>query len=175
MSVTKFELGKSDLTIDFRPIEWVPDTIILNGKVYELKQYGTPAAKPAAIVTPVVVAKAPEPVKVEPKVEPKPVVVQPKVEPKKVEPKVEPKPAADLQDMPPPPPDEPEPAPPAASKSLLPYRAKVVVDYDAEDDSELSIKVGDIVLIEELKENGWSLASRGGSQGWIPTDYVEPL
>jgi len=159
MSVTKFELGKSDLTIDFRPVEWVPDTIIFNGRVYDLKQYASSVAKPAAVLTaaaPPAAVKAPEP-------KPEP--------PKAAEP-----PKHDLQDMPPPPPDEPEPAaPPPSSKSLLPYRAKVVVDYDAEDDSEMSIKVGDIVTIEELKENGWSLASKGTSQGWIPTDYVEPL
>ena len=163
MSVTKFELGKSDLTIDFRPVDWVPDTIIFNGRVYDLKQYASsPAAKPAAVL-PTVVATP----KVEPKPEVKPVVVA------KVEPKVEP--PIDLQDMPPPPPDEPEPPMAAPPRGLLPYKAKVVVDYDAEDDSEMTIKIGDIVLIEELKENGWSLASRGSSQGWIPTDYVEPL
>lgn len=169
MSVTKFELGKSDLTIDFRPVEWVPETIIFNGRVYDLKQYATPSATKPAALLPAVVPKS------EPKPEPKVIAkVEPKIEPKVVEPpKVDPK-ALDLQDMPPPPPDEPEPvaAPP---RGLLPYKAKVVVDYDAEDDSEMSIKVGDIVLIEELKENGWSLASRGTSQGWIPTDYVEPL
>lgn len=170
MSVKKFELGKSDLTIDFHPVDWVPDTIIFNGRVYDLKQYTTPAAaKPAAVLPTPTPAPTPAPAPAPtpaPAPAPAPAAVPAPPPESSVVFKMEPK--VDDSDLPPPPPDDPEPP-------KLPYKAKVVVDYDAEDESEMSIKIGDIVLIEELKENGWSLASRGQNQGWIPTDYVERL
>lgn len=55
------------------------------------------------------------------------------------------------------------------------YTAKALFDYDAVEETELSIRVDDIVFVEENNESGWCLARKGDKEGWIPTDYVEKI
>jgi paxillin len=59
------------------------------------------------------------------------------------------------------------------------YTAKALFDYDAVEDTELTIFVDDIVIVEEDNESGWCLATKrvngADKSGWIPTDYVEKI
>lgn len=59
------------------------------------------------------------------------------------------------------------------------YTAKALFDYDAVEDTELTIFVGDVVIVEEDNESGWCLATKQvngmDKSGWIPTDYVEKI
>jgi len=47
------------------------------------------------------------------------------------------------------------------------------------EDTELTIFVGDVVIVEEDNESGWCLATKQlngvDKSGWIPTDYVEKI
>jgi paxillin len=59
------------------------------------------------------------------------------------------------------------------------YTAKALFDYDAVEDTELTIFVDDVVIVEEDNESGWCLATKRvngiDKSGWIPTDYVEKI
>jgi len=55
------------------------------------------------------------------------------------------------------------------------YRAEALFDYEAVEETELDIKTGDIVTVEENNDSGWSLVRLGDKTGWVPSDYVEQL
>jgi len=55
------------------------------------------------------------------------------------------------------------------------YNAQVKFDYEAVESTELSIKVGDIVGVEESNETGWCLVVMGDREGWVPTDFIERI
>ncbi|KAH9157896.1 hypothetical protein AeRB84_000278 [Aphanomyces euteiches] len=67
-----------------------------------------------------------------------------------------------------------------ARQRLLENRAlvRVVADYSASDDTELSLAMDDVVVVTEMDENGWW---RGHKKldtlfiGWVPCTYVEWL
>jgi len=64
-------------------------------------------------------------------------------------------------------------------------KAKVVYDYEAEDDSQLTIKAGQVILlIGNPTPEGWILAQHttfqnkkkyGDQEAYIPVDYYEPM
>lgn len=52
--------------------------------------------------------------------------------------------------------------------------AKVICDFDAQDSTQVSIRVGDVVLLRFRDEkSGWSEIEFGNSIGWVPTTYLE--
>jgi len=55
------------------------------------------------------------------------------------------------------------------------FWASCIFDYQAVEETELSVTKGDKIFIEEQNDSGWSLARLGDKSGWIPTDYVEKL
>jgi len=55
------------------------------------------------------------------------------------------------------------------------FTAKVLFDYTAVEDTELSVSKDAIVVVEEVNDSGWCLARLGTAAGWIPLDYVEKI
>ncbi|XP_039022181.1 SH3 domain-containing protein 1-like [Hibiscus syriacus] len=53
------------------------------------------------------------------------------------------------------------------------FIAKVVHPFDAEADGELSLAVGDYVVVRQVGPNGWSEGECKGKAGWFPSGYVE--
>lgn len=51
--------------------------------------------------------------------------------------------------------------------------AKATFDYTAENPDELSLKVGDIVSVSKMDEEGWWEGSLNGKQGVFPSNFVE--
>lgn len=62
-----------------------------------------------------------------------------------------------------------------ANPSLLLVQAKCVFEYDAENDDELSLKVGDIVAILAQEDEGWWEGEVGGKHGIFPSNFVEMI
>lgn len=63
----------------------------------------------------------------------------------------------------------------AETKGNLPNQCKVLYDYNADSDSELTIKEGDVLTIES-EDEGWYFGSNSqGSSGRFPSNYVQPL
>ncbi|XP_057520961.1 SH3 domain-containing protein 2-like [Amaranthus tricolor] len=55
------------------------------------------------------------------------------------------------------------------------YVAKVVHPFDAEAEEELSLLVGDIVVVQQVIPGGWSKGESNGKTGWFPSPYVQRL
>lgn len=57
------------------------------------------------------------------------------------------------------------------------FIAQALFDYDAVEETELSIKKGDRIIIQEQNESGWCLGIREDTEesGWLPTDFVEKI
>jgi len=58
---------------------------------------------------------------------------------------------------------------------LVPFNAKALFAYHAQDDCDLSVDEGELIVIEEVNESGWCLARKGEEQGWVPTEYVQKV
>ena len=69
----------------------------------------------------------------------------------------------------------PTPAPAASSSSSSARRAKVTFDYTANDGDELSLRVGDIVVIISEESEGWWKAELNGRQGMMPSNFAEVI
>ena len=54
-------------------------------------------------------------------------------------------------------------------------KCKVVYTYEAQDDDELSIKVGDIIVVISKDPSGWWLGRLNGIIGQFPGNYVEEV
>lgn len=54
------------------------------------------------------------------------------------------------------------------------YRAKILFNFRAAEESELSVKEHDVVIVERNDE-GWSLVRLGEKRGWVPFNYIKPL
>uniref|UniRef100_A0A0E0CYH9 SH3 domain-containing protein n=1 Tax=Oryza meridionalis TaxID=40149 RepID=A0A0E0CYH9_9ORYZ len=50
---------------------------------------------------------------------------------------------------------------------------EVIHPFDAQADGELSISVGDYVVVRQVAPNGWSEGECKGKAGWFPSAYVE--
>lgn len=57
------------------------------------------------------------------------------------------------------------------------FKATALFDYTADEETELDLRAGEIVLVEEINESGWCLASKEGDDksGWIPFDFIERI
>eukprot|EP00051_Salpingoeca_urceolata_P013952 m.176761 g.176761 ORF g.176761 m.176761 type:complete len:559 (-) comp17952_c3_seq2:882-2558(-) len=65
---------------------------------------------------------------------------------------------------------------PAAKKEAPKPKCKAMFEYTAEHDDELSLKVGDVIVIIQKKEGeGWWEGDLNGKTGWFPDNFVEEL
>ncbi|CAI9094882.1 OLC1v1030707C1 [Oldenlandia corymbosa var. corymbosa] len=53
------------------------------------------------------------------------------------------------------------------------FIGKVIHSFDAQTDGELSLAVGDYVVVRQVASNGWSEGECKGEAGWFPSAYVE--
>lgn len=53
------------------------------------------------------------------------------------------------------------------------YVAEVIHSFDAQTDGELSISVGDYVVVRQVAQSGWSEGECKGKAGWFPSAYIE--
>ncbi|XP_068755636.1 CD2-associated protein-like [Montipora capricornis] len=60
-----------------------------------------------------------------------------------------------------------------ASDSVAGKEAKVTFDYEAQDQDELTLKLGDIVHVLGEDEQGWWRGQLGGKRGVFPSNFVE--
>lgn len=61
-------------------------------------------------------------------------------------------------------------APPNSSYFL----GEAIHSFDAETSAELSLAVGDIVVVRQVSPTGWSEGELRGKAGWFPSTFVEP-
>ncbi|KAF3449217.1 hypothetical protein FNV43_RR09945 [Rhamnella rubrinervis] len=53
------------------------------------------------------------------------------------------------------------------------FIAKVIHQFDAEADGELSLSIDDYVVVRQVAPHGWSEGECNGKAGWFPSAYVE--
>ncbi|CAN6487016.1 unnamed protein product [Victoria cruziana] len=53
------------------------------------------------------------------------------------------------------------------------YIAEAIQSFDAEAEDELSLSVGDYVVVRQVAPNGWSEGECKGKAGWFPSVYVQ--
>ncbi|KAF5745422.1 endophilin-A1-like isoform X2 [Tripterygium wilfordii] len=53
------------------------------------------------------------------------------------------------------------------------FLGEVVQSYQAESDVELSLSVGDYVVVRKVSNNGWAEGECKGKAGWFPFGYIE--
>ncbi|KAJ8555295.1 hypothetical protein K7X08_012791 [Anisodus acutangulus] len=63
--------------------------------------------------------------------------------------------------------------PEAEDRSPTYFIAKVMHSFDAQVDGELSLDVGDYVVVRQVAPNGWSEGECTGKSGWFPSAYAE--
>ncbi|TVU47635.1 hypothetical protein EJB05_07241 [Eragrostis curvula] len=71
-----------------------------------------------------------------------------------------------------------EPVPSKPSESVgngqeVHFVGEVIHPFDAQSDGELSISVGDYVVVRQVATNGWSEGECKGKAGWFPSAYVK--
>jgi hypothetical protein len=61
--------------------------------------------------------------------------------------------------------------------AFKPFQAKVLYNYHAQQDYEMTIIESEIITVLSIHGNGWWLGSRanGHQQGYFPGSYVDPL
>ncbi|GAQ80034.1 SH3 domain-containing protein [Klebsormidium nitens] len=62
---------------------------------------------------------------------------------------------------------------PSGSQKALYFLAEAMHAFQAESDSELSLQIGDFVVVRQVSDSGWSEGECKGRAGWFPTAYVE--
>ncbi|XP_041992784.1 SH3 domain-containing protein 3-like [Salvia splendens] len=60
-----------------------------------------------------------------------------------------------------------------ASDKIKYFLAEAIIAFDAETDKELSLAVGDFVVVRKVNPSGWSEGECRGRAGWFPSKYVE--
>lgn len=60
-----------------------------------------------------------------------------------------------------------------AVESAMHYLGEVIQAFQAETDVELSLAVGDYVVVRQVSPTGWAEGECKGKAGWFPSDYVE--
>ncbi|KAF3662093.1 hypothetical protein FXO37_12611 [Capsicum annuum] len=76
-----------------------------------------------------------------------------------------------------------EAAPPVATLPVNPpaqipektkyFLAEAIHSFEAESEKELSLSVGDYVVVRKVTQSGWSEGECQGKAGWFPSEYVE--
>ncbi|XP_058095395.1 SH3 domain-containing protein 3 isoform X3 [Magnolia sinica] len=71
--------------------------------------------------------------------------------------------------------DSAPPEPPAAtcSENAMYFLAEVMHAFDAASEKELSLAVGDYVVVRQITPAGWSEGECKGKAGWFPSAFVE--
>ncbi|KAJ0970937.1 hypothetical protein J5N97_018896 [Dioscorea zingiberensis] len=62
---------------------------------------------------------------------------------------------------------------PANGHGTLYFIAEVIHPFDAQSEGELSLVVGDYVVVRQVAQNGWSEGECKGKAGWFPSAYIE--
>ncbi|WOL17231.1 SH3 domain-containing protein 1 isoform X1 [Canna indica] len=62
---------------------------------------------------------------------------------------------------------------PANHQSPMHFVSQVIHPFDAQADGELSLSVGDYVVVRQVAPNGWSEGECNRKAGWFPSAYVE--
>jgi myosin-1 len=69
------------------------------------------------------------------------------------------------------------PPPPPPTKVNPTYKA--LYDFNTQDEAELAFQKDDVLEIIQKEtdgvDNGWWLAKKGGSEGWVPSNYLEEI
>nr|XP_043636914.1 SH3 domain-containing protein 2-like isoform X2 [Erigeron canadensis] len=60
-----------------------------------------------------------------------------------------------------------------AAENMDYYLGEVIHPYQAESDAELSLTIGDYVVVRKVSSNGWAEGECEGKAGWFPLEYVE--
>ncbi|GMH02788.1 hypothetical protein Nepgr_004627 [Nepenthes gracilis] len=93
--------------------------------------------------------------------------------------RIEAAPTPSVDDMPPPPLYEEvngvfaSQAQNGSTDSMGYFLGEVMSAYQAESDVELSLSVGDYVVIRKVSNNGWAEGECKGKAGWFPYEYIE--
>ncbi|CAN4105735.1 unnamed protein product [Withania somnifera] len=53
------------------------------------------------------------------------------------------------------------------------FLAEAIHSFEAESEKELSLSVGDYVVVRKVSQSGWSEGECQGQAGWFPSEYVE--
>ncbi|KAG5543109.1 hypothetical protein RHGRI_016005 [Rhododendron griersonianum] len=53
------------------------------------------------------------------------------------------------------------------------FLGEVIHSYQAESDVELTLSVGDYVVVRKMSSNGWAEGECKGNAGWFPAGYIE--
>lgn len=61
----------------------------------------------------------------------------------------------------------------AATRKAMFFLAEVVHPFEAESPGELSLTIGDYVVVRQLSSSGWSEGESKGKCGWFPASHVE--
>ncbi|XP_038982875.1 SH3 domain-containing protein 1-like isoform X2 [Phoenix dactylifera] len=62
---------------------------------------------------------------------------------------------------------------PANGRTTTYFVAEVIHPFDAQANGELSLSVGDYVVVRQVAPNGWSEGECKGKAGWFPSAYIE--
>ncbi|XP_051883219.1 SH3 and PX domain-containing protein 2A isoform X2 [Pristis pectinata] len=61
----------------------------------------------------------------------------------------------------------------AVSEPMVLDQYMVVANYEKQENSEISLKAGEVVDVIEKSESGWWFVSTTEEQGWVPATYLE--
>ncbi|XP_044153808.1 SH3 and PX domain-containing protein 2A isoform X1 [Bufo gargarizans] len=61
----------------------------------------------------------------------------------------------------------------ANSESMILEQYVVVSNYEKQENSEISLKTGELVDVIEKNESGWWFVSTAEEQGWVPATYLD--
>ncbi|RWR89658.1 Src-3 domain-containing protein [Cinnamomum micranthum f. kanehirae] len=61
----------------------------------------------------------------------------------------------------------------ATTEKTMHFIAEVIHSFDAQSEGELSLSVGDYVVVRQVAANGWSEGECNGKAGWFPSAYIE--
>ncbi|GCB80049.1 hypothetical protein scyTo_0016092, partial [Scyliorhinus torazame] len=61
----------------------------------------------------------------------------------------------------------------AVSEPMVLDQYVVVANYEKQENSEISLKAGEVVDVIEKSESGWWFVSTMEEQGWVPATYLE--
>ncbi|XP_077174286.1 proline-serine-threonine phosphatase-interacting protein 1 isoform X2 [Paroedura picta] len=64
---------------------------------------------------------------------------------------------------------------PVGQEDALPQEYRVLYDYTGQNEDELDIRAGDVVLVTEAGEDGWWTVEQNGQQGFVPGSYLEKV